>query len=486
MTFLDNFNFNIFRSKVANEKKAAKSKKDLESLPTSRQSIPEGDNPFNTLTDFYSFVKPEYDFEVVPLIRKLIRVNPNLSQALWDLVFLGNTGHKVRFDGDVKPEQVDKMRTHLNEVSKTWLDGAAGVDGISARMFAQVIIGGAISNEWVVKNDLSGLDRVAFLKPETIRCKLNNKGRYDFYQQPANSVVKATTELGAVKLNKNTFKYLALYADGETPYGLPPFIAALEPVTTQGILIDNIRKVSRQTSLMGFLKILLAKPRPRDGQNKKAFKAELERNLVLAKERVAGGLTDGIVVGYNEDVEELDFQATTTTNSGIKDIFNLNEQQMFSGLKSDGSLFGRDFGGSETQITVVLTKLISELYNIQNLVKTNWEFAYKLELQLAGFDPKGITVEFNRSTLLDELKLQQGREIKIKNLHKLYYDGIINLDQYADELGYEKADQDEPRHLWEVAAGEAGDAQDAVNKPNDATRKVGDRQKKKTQEKKNN
>lgn len=455
--------------------------KELDSLPTSRSSVAEGANPIKGMNNLYNFVNPDFDFETIPLIRKLIRVNPNFGQALWDIVFLGNTGHKLRFDADIDPLHVDKMREHIDRVSLTWAEGCAGKDGLANKMFAQTIIGGAISTEWVPNRDLTGLERVAFVKPENIRALLSDRGRYEWFQKATN--LTEIENMGYTKLNPNTYRYWALYSDSETPYGLPPFIAALEPIVTQGILNDNIRKVARQVSLMGFLKILLEKPKPRDGQGKAAFKAELESILDKTKKRVAGGLSDGIVVGFDDDIGEMDFQATTQNNSGLKDIFNLNEQQMFSGLKSDGSLFGRDFGSSETQITIVLTKLISELYNIQNLTKINLEFGYSLELYLAGFNPKGLKVEFNKSTLLDELKLQQGKEIKIKNLWKLYLSGIIDLDQMADDLGYEKANQKEPRHLWEVTP-EKEDAQAKVNKTKDATRKKGDRQKSKTQEKK--
>lgn len=468
---------NLFsRNKVAVKKSSSKPK-ELDSLPTGRSSVPEGSNTIKGMANLYDFVNPDFDFESIPLIRKLIRVNPDFGQALWDMIFLGNTGHKLRFDSDINPLEIDKMRDHIDRVCMTWTEGCAGKDGLANRMFSQVIIAGAIANEWVPNRDLNGIDKVAFIKPETIRYQLNNRGRYDAFQKA--SQMNATGELGFVKLNPNTFKYWALYTDSEVPYGLPPFIAALEPLVTQGILNDNIKKVSRQVSLMGFLKILLMKPRQRDGQSKTSYRTELNNNLDQTKERVKNGLNDGIVVGYDEDVSDMDFQSTTKGDSAVTEIYNLNEQQIFSGLKSDGSLFGRDYGTSETQITIVLTKLISELYNIQNLVKSNLEFGYAMELWLAGFNPKGLKVEFNKSTLLDELKMQQGKEIKITNLHKLYYDGIINLDQYADELGYEKADQKEPRELWEVTA-----PKQDVNKPKDATRKKGDRQKSKTQEKK--
>jgi hypothetical protein len=99
---------------------------------------------------------------------------------------------------------------------------------------------------------------------------------------------------------------------------------------------------------------------------------------------------------------------------------------------------------SETQIGIVFTKMLSQLSNIQLMLSSMLEFGYGLELKLAGYDFKTIKVIWNASTITDDLKAQQGKEIKIRNLSKLWVDGVISKDTYADEMGYEEPDNDNP------------------------------------------
>src|SRR5699024_6004988 len=94
---------------------------------------------------------------------------------------------------------------------------------------------------------------------------------------------------------------------------------------------------------------------------------------------------------------------------------------------------------------ISLSKMISQLRNIQMLVKYVLEFIYSLELRLAGFNNKGVKVTFGTSTISDELKVQQGLEYKIRNLSALYDRGIISQEQFAWEMGYDKPDMLEPR-----------------------------------------
>src|SRR5690606_29325190 len=64
---------------------------------------------------------------------------------------------------------------------------------------------------------------------------------------------------------------------------------------------------------------------------------------------------------------------------------------------------------------------------------------------LGGFKFKNLRVQFNRSTITDDLKYQQAEEIKIRNLVVKYHYGQIGMEQFADELGYIKPDQSKPR-----------------------------------------
>ncbi len=80
------------------------------------------------------------------------------------------------------------------------------------------------------------------------------------------------------------------------------------------------------------------------------------------------------------------------------------------------------------------------------------EFLYSLELLLAGYSCKGVTVKFNSSTVTDEVKIQQAIEYKIRNLVTLYLAGTISLKDFANELGYVKPDQNKLRVPIEALA----------------------------------
>ena len=93
----------------------------------------------------------------------------------------------------------------------------------------------------------------------------------------------------------------------------------------------------------------------------------------------------------------------------------------------------------------MLSKMISQLKNIQMIVAYVLDRIYSLELRLAGFNNKGIKIDWGTSTVSDEVKIQQGLQYKIQNLDLLYKAGIISQDQYAWAMGYDSPDEKEPR-----------------------------------------
>lgn len=414
-------------------------KKTVVALPPGRVSYPDvTGHPTEEINSNLKVVKPLFEMEVIPVIRRYCMVNPDMGQALHNIVTLGNTGHEIYFDPRVSPEQIDKMRTHLNNKRNNWAVGCASADGLVNKMMSQVIIGGALSGEWVPDLDLKTIKQFVLINPENIRAVYNkSRGVYEFYQKVPDLLGKSRSQL--IKLNPLTFRYFGLNvgADTEVPYGIPPYIPALDPITDQRLMKDNIKYIIQQLGVMGFLEATMEKPDPKDGESETSYKARLESLLDQAKTRLQLGFRDGITVGFKED-HEFEFHQTAKNFTGVKDIYETNELDLFSGLKTDAALAGRGYSTSETQIGVVFNKAISELKNIQNTVKASLEYGYSLELRLAGFKFESLEVRFKYSTLVDDYKYQQAQEIKIRNVNNKQNMGIISQDQSADELGYEK------------------------------------------------
>ena len=439
-----------------------------------RSSEPSLDtSTFTSLRKFMNEVRPGFLFEVIPIIRKLAMANSDVGQAVDNVVTLANTGHKIRFDQEVDEKQANLMRRHLDRKRLEWAEGTAGMDGLINKMIAQVMIGGAISNEWVPNMDLTGIQRVALVNPENIRFVYNTQeNRFEAFQRPKHLVGISNIGVdGLVKLNPHTFKYYGIGGDTEIPYGIPPYIAALDSIVTQRVMVDNIKYVVEQMGIMGFLELLMEKPEMQHNESDAAYTQRLETTLDAAKVRVLEGLRDGTTVGYDED-HEFKFHKTNKSPGGVNELWQNNELQVISGLKQDAALLGRSYGTSDTAMTVVFTKLLSQLKNVQNIVGRNIEFGYALELRLAGFDFNTLTVEFNQSTVRDELKHQQGEEIRIRNGIALYNQGLVSQQQLAVMLGFEKPDQDEPRETIDPAGDAAATEPRKQQKKADKKKKI--------------
>lgn len=396
-----------------------------------------------TLNGMTNLVTPTFRTELIPIIRDLYKVNPDVSIALQDMFKLSNTGHTIDFPNNTAEEST-KMRNHLREVSKKWSRYTAGIDGLVNKFIVQLLVGGAISVEGVPNKELTGLETILFIKPETIRFKRENNGVYHPYQRNPRIVngVKDTF----IRLNTETYCYVGMYNDTDEPYGVPPFMSALDSIAGQHTMRKNFKHIMEIMGMVGFLEAKMAKPPRTGGESEKAYQTRLNSTLRKMKTNIVSGMSDGVVVGYIDD-HEFDLKSTSASMQNINLPWNMNQQSVANGLGVNGSIIGvsASQAGTEGGAGIQLSKMISQLKNIQTLVIFVLEFFYSLELRLAGFNNKGITIQFGTSTVSDDIKLQQAREYRARVNVTLYNQGIISQDQFARDMGYEAPDQSEPR-----------------------------------------
>jgi len=309
-------------------------KYDVKTLPAGRQSVP-SHNDDSILSNFggLNVIQPASYNDLIPLIRSLAYSNHDVSQALNNIIELGNTGHIIKFDASVSAEQQNLMKAHLDAKKEMWGDATAGMDGLVNKMMAQVMISGALSSEWLAQFDLKGLKGCALVLPESIRFIYNNRLEiYEPYQYVNGYIIKnKSNEQNLKKLNPHTFKYYALNGDTDIPYGIPPYLSVLEPLSNQKYMLENIRFIIQQIGIMGFMNVLLEKPDQKDDENIEDYKVRLEQFLEDAKTKVQEGFRDGITVGYKEDTE-FDFKPTGRNFEGVDKMYELNNQNVSSGF----------------------------------------------------------------------------------------------------------------------------------------------------------
>jgi len=438
---------NLFGYEISRSKKIVTppAKKIIGKLPTSQVSKTEFPS-----TDFYGdlkknteFVDRDYIRTLIPMIRKLSKINPDLKIAMKDKRELANTGHKIMFDKNVPSERQIAMRDHIHYVRKKWSPYLPGIHGVVNKIIDQASIAGAIAIEWVIKKDLSGIERIVFVDPATIIFKFSrSKQTFHPYQVIYNETDQLTKRYR--KLNTNTFMYVALNGDEEIPYGDPEFMAGLNAITSQGKMTENINFIIQQLGVMGFFEALMEKPQQNANESDGAYATRLTNILVEMKNKLNDSMRDGITVGYKED-HEFTFHSTTKDIRGVTDIFNLNEVQVANGIGHPAPFLGVPSDSTDTNFNILFGKLVSQLFTIQSAVSYILEYGYALELRLVNFNFKHLNVIFNKSTITDELKFQQSQEYKIRNNRVMYADGIISQNDYANDMEFEAPDKAEPR-----------------------------------------
>ncbi len=406
-----------------------------------RVSVPEDSaGILGAIRGFTPVVDPSFRVEVIKLLRDLYKINPDVSIALLDTFKLANTGHTVTFPNNTDKE-AEAMRNHLNKVTDKWSQYTAGINGLVNKMIVQLIIGGAISVEGVPSQDLDTLDTILFIKPDTIRFKRETNGVYQPYQKNPNHFIKQDEY---IKLNTQTYVYASMYNDTDEPYGIPMFMAALDSLKGQSDMRVNFKHIMELMGMVGFLEVKMAKPDQNGNESTKAYQARLNKELRDLKRNVKDGMKDGIVTGFIDD-HEFTMNSTTKDMGNVDKAWSMNQQSVANGLGVNGSIIGVTSGGTAEGNGVVLSKMISQLNNIQMIVTYALKFLYSLELRLAGFNNKGMRITWKPSTISDDVKVQQAKQYKIQNLNLLYKAGIISQYQYAWEMGYDSPDEKEPR-----------------------------------------
>lgn len=450
-----------FRKSPPKDEASLEDKKKKPEIPISpgRVSVEEDDSLFLSLKGQTKMVEPSFRVEVIKLIRDLYKVNPDVSIALQDMFKLANTGHNVTFPNNTD-EEAEKMRDHLSECTKRWSQYTAGVNGLVNKMMVQLLVGGAISVEGVPNEDLSGLATILFLKPENIIFKRETNGVYSPYQRNTNALIKNGQY---IKLNPETYFYAGMYNDTDEPYGIPPFMSALDSLKGQHDMKINFKHIMEICGMVGFLEAKMAKSDQRPNESIQAYEARLNRDLIRLKKNLKEGMKEGIVTGYIDD-HEFNLNSTTKELGNIEIPWNMNQQSVANGLGVNGSIIGVNGVTGDGANGTMLSKMISQLKNMQMITGYILTRLYELELRLAGFNNKGIRITWGTSTISDEVKVQQGLQYKIQNLDLLYKAGIISQEQYAWEMGYDSPDEDEPRLSLEDQNGVNNDPQEATKK----------------------
>ncbi|MCB9047709.1 MAG: hypothetical protein H6550_16360, partial [Chitinophagales bacterium] len=312
--------FSITRSKNIDADLAIFQKAMVEHMESG--SLVKGRSSENTTVDFMSSLlnesqamKPEFNIEVLRICNYLAKHNSDISYAVDNIVQLGNTPENITFDDGVSADQAKEMIKYLNVYEKSIYAG--GMNSLKNDLFAQLAITGAVSLEAIPKRDMSGLDKVVLVDPYHIRFIYNDSTySYDPYQ-------KLPDKLGYKddlhKLNTDQYKYYALRRMSDSPYAIPPFMAAFEGLELEKDMLKNMRNIIRKLGIFGFLSVMLTPPRRKQNETDAQFTARCTQYLENIRPEVEKGYAGGMAMGF-EGQTKYNIEASTTNVSGASDV----------------------------------------------------------------------------------------------------------------------------------------------------------------------
>lgn len=393
---------------------------------------------FSTFTS-YAPLAYMLSWEVLDYVEILARWNPDYSQAVENMKTLANSGHNLFVDHN-SPNKAEKIKAKLEEKARLIQKQHGGVDGLVAKLLDQAVTFGAMCGEWITNEDLTEVMDFVDVNPKTIRFFWEDE-HWAPYQKVKAKQAKEAEANGqkvrngdCVKLNEVTFHYYAFDAAPGSPYGTPPFIAALQGIGIQGDMINNMAKIVKKISLLGFLDVSIEPLMPMRGESPEDYATRANKFLDDYSKQVQVMLEGGGLAHFKD--AEVTTGAMAGNAAGATAIFKQNEELIFSGLKSMPSVQGRSYSTTETYAGVAYDIIIRNTFKYQRAAKRMIEAGYWLQATLWGDQPNSIRLEFNSNKSLHRLQDAQSMILEIKAALQLWVAGVIDQMQFAQILGY--------------------------------------------------
>jgi hypothetical protein len=375
----------------------------------------------------WAFLDPEIPSNIIQAIERFALIIPDLSQHTKNIINLGNTGHELKVIA-VQESTIKQAEDRLNQLART-IYPYGGTDGLVNKMLSDIAIFGAPSIEAVIQPDLKGVKKIIIVPHHEIVFKYDSlEDDYLPYQKTGSST------LDYIKLNPLTYYYSPLFQRRNSPYAIPPMLAAISPLLNQLFMSENIRFVMKKIGLLGLIHAVLATPPRKTTETDEQYLSRLRTYLGDVASDLTKNYRDGVMITYDE--VELKHFAVASDIRGVKDLFESNEQQLASGMGTDPAMLGRTYSTTETYAGVVYNKLIREIENIRRIVRRGIEKIYLLDLWLAGIPVEDVNVEFNPNAQLKPKEEAEIQQIKETSKTNLYINGIIKLDEAREDLGY--------------------------------------------------
>lgn len=410
------------------------------------------------LFDAYKNLPYGLPWEILDYVEILATYNPDYSQAVENIKMLANSGHELFVDGSNLLQR--QVKDFLESKARTIQESHGGIDGIIDKLLDQAATYGAMCGEWVLNDELTDVVDFADINPKLIRYFWDEEEqRFLPFQKVTGIQLQEAKKNGqeirgnCIRLNEITFRYYAFDAAPGSPYGTPPFLAALANIAIQRDMIHNMAQIVKKIGLLAVIDLTIERLAPLPGETDAEFAARagsyLDQYVEVAEEMVRDG---GLV--HFDDVQAQTWNIGGNA-AGATNIHKANEEMIFSGLKSMPSVQGRSYSTTETYAGVAYEIILRNTRKYQRAAKRMIESGYWLMVTLNPEmrQPSSLSLNFKENRTLNRLQEAQAEKVEIQNSYTLWLLGIIDQIQVAQRHGENepKVQYDEPPQIAATA-----------------------------------
>lgn len=403
-----------------------------------------GGDTFQVLHASYAPLAYALPWEVLDYVEVLSTYNPDYSQAVDNVRTLANSGHDLFVEARSQAV-AQEVKGKLEEKARTIQVRNGGIDGLIDKLLDQGATYGAMCGEWVLSEDLKDVVQFAEVNPKSIRFFWEpDVNDWEAYQKVNPKQAEEARKKGQkvrnntyVRLNPATFSYYAFDSAPGSPYGVPPFVAAMQNIAIQRDMIVNMAQIVKKVGLLGIIDFVVQALQPNPGENDEEFSARANSYLDTYVEAIENMVRDGGIVHFDDS--EAHTYDITGNAAGATAIFKQNEELIFSGLKSMPSVQGRSYSTTETYAGVAYDIIIRNTYKYQRVCKRMIEAGYWLMIDAWGFNGKikSVKLNFHDNKTLQRLQDAQSELLEIKSSLMLWAAGIIDQVAMAQRHGYD-------------------------------------------------
>lgn len=421
--------------------------------PSSYEEDPAAARPLGMLKMQYANLAYQLPWEILDYVEMLVKFNPDWSQAADNIRTLANSGHELYIDADSEATALE-VKEMLEEKARIIDERSGGVDGLIDKLLHQAATFGAMCGEWVLNESLDDVVDFAELTPKNVRFFWDEEANAwlpfqkvsMFHAEEARKKGQEVRAMSYVALNPNTFFYYAFDSAPGSPYGVPPFVAAIQNTAIQNDMVVNMSQIVKKVGLLGIIDFVVKALPMVPGESDDEYSSRANAYLDDYVAAIQNMVKDGGIVHY-DDSEAKTYQVTGNA-AGATAIFKQNEELVFSGLRSMPSVQGRSYSTTETYAGVAYDIIIRNTMRYQRACKRMIERGYWLMVMAWGYETRvtKISLVFNSNKTLHRLQDAQAELMEIKNSLMLWAAGIIDQMDMAQRHGYDsvKTQYDEP------------------------------------------